>query len=86
MNADIQQQIQNVQENIARLEAMPPTRLVSEISDVEIADAKPWYADEPDPQAEWIPASEMLSRLRLRLTGLNLKVDEATGGKERKTS
>jgi len=74
------------QENIARLEAMPPTKLVAEIPDTEIAEAKPWYDEAADPQAEWIPASEMLSRLRLRLTGLNLKVDEATGGKERKTS
>ena len=77
---------EQIEANIRLLEKMPADKLVSEISDVEIADAKPWYPDEPDPQAEWIPASEMLARLRLRLAGLNLKVDEATGGKERKTS
>jgi hypothetical protein len=32
------------------------------------------------------PRTEMLARLRLRLAGLNLKANEATGGKERKTS
>ena len=63
---DISQQIQNVQDEIAQLEKMPADKLVAE---VQFDETTKEYIPQSEP-TEYIPASEMLARLRQRLAGL----------------